>query len=174
MVIDVQQALVDYLPESRRTEFIALLAALLRDARAAHVPVVYVRHQDEELVANTPGWAIAAAIGPQAGESIVDKRERDAFRDTNLAQLLEGLHVDHLIVCGMQTEYCVDSTVREAERRGYAVTLVADGHATFDSAELSERQIRDHVNAVAHGIARAIVPAHEALAHAKEAEAART
>ncbi len=98
-------------------------------------------------------------ISPRAGEPIVEKRYCDAFRATDLAQILSGLAADALVVCGMQTEYCVDSTLREAERRGYRVTLVADGHATFAAGGLTEAQIRDHVHRVAGDGVATIVPA---------------
>jgi nicotinamidase-related amidase len=161
LVIDVQQALVDWLAIERRTAFLALLNPLIARARGADIPVVYVRHHDAELVATTPGWQIASEIAPHAGEHIVDKQHRDAFRDTNLADVLAALQADHLIICGMQTEYCVDATLREAERRGYAVTLIADGHATYPAGDLSEAQIIAHVNRVADGLIRDIVPAAE-------------
>jgi nicotinamidase-related amidase len=165
LVIDVQQALVDELPAPRRDAFLATLTALLERTRASAVPVIYVRADcsPDELIPGTPQWEIAGAIAPCAGEPIVDKRFRDAFRETNLADVLATLHVDHVVVCGIQTEYCVDATLREAERRGYRVTLVADGHATFAVADASEEQIRAQVHRVAAGLAR-IVPAAELFA----------
>jgi nicotinamidase-related amidase len=63
------------------------------------------------------------------------------------------LDVEHLVVCGMQTEFCVDATVREAERRGFRVTLVGDAHATYPVDGMSAEQIVAHVNRVARGIA---------------------
>jgi len=163
LVIDVQQQLIEELAPQRGAEYLATLAALLADARKSGTPLVYVRHDGspEELVPGTPGWEIAAAIAPRPGEPIVDKRYRDAFRETNLDQVLSGLGVDQVIVCGMQSEFCVDATLREAERRGYRVTLVADGHATSAGGGLSEEQIRNHVHRVADGRVAEIVPAAE-------------
>ena len=59
----------------------------------------------------------------------------------------------------MQTEYCVDATIREAERRGYRVTLIGDGTATYAAGGLTEEQIRDHVYRVAYGTVAEIEPA---------------
>jgi nicotinamidase-related amidase len=170
LVVDVQQGLVDYLPPSRSTEFTATIRGLIDRARASGVPVVYIQHEEDEgLVRGTPLWEVARSIAPQPGDPIVAKRHRDAFRETDLVEVLTQLGVDRLVVCGMQTEFCVDSTIREAERRGYAVTLVGDGHATYDDGGLTEAQIRNHVNRVADGVVATVVPATEAFANLQPA-----
>jgi nicotinamidase-related amidase len=159
LVVDVQRMLVAYLEPSRRAEFLDGLTALLHRARAAEIPLVYVQHEDEELVPNTSGWEIADEITPRAAEPIVRKRYRDAFRETELSDVLARLGADHVVGCGMQTEFCVDATIREAERRGYRVTLVEDGHATFPEDGATEEQIRAQVNRVARGAVAEVVPA---------------
>ena len=90
LVIDVQRELVDGLPPPRRAAFVEIVRSLLHSARAAGVPVVYVRHDGGPggLMPDTPGWQIAAEVAPAGGERIVDKRFRDAFRETNLAALV--------------------------------------------------------------------------------------
>jgi nicotinamidase-related amidase len=161
LVIDVQRELVEALPSKRASELLTVLAGLIERARSSGVPVVYVRHDgdEQELTPGSDGWQIVDAIAPRANETVVAKRFRDAFRETNLADVLAGLGADHVVVCGMQTEFCVDATVREAERRGYRVTLVADGHATFAAEGATEEQIRDQVHRVARYEVAAIVPA---------------
>ena len=163
LVVDVQQALVDALAPDRRAQFLGTLSDLIERARACAAPVVYIRHADEELVSGTPPWHIAAEIAPEPGEIVVEKTFRDSFRETALQDTLATLGVEGLVVCGMQTEYCVDATVREAERRGYRVTLVEDAHATYPDGDASEEQIRTQMHRVAQGIAR-IVPAAEVFA----------
>jgi nicotinamidase-related amidase len=167
LVVDVQQGLVDYLPPARSAEFLETIRSLVDRARAGGVPVVYVQHEEEDdegLARGTPVWEIAAPVAPLASESVVAKRHRDAFRETDLTDVLTRLGVDRLVVCGMQTEFCIDATIREAERRGYAVTLVGDGHATYDDGGLTEEQIRGHVNRVAASVVATIVPAAEVFA----------
>jgi len=164
LVIDVQQALVDALEPHRRATFLHTLADLIARARALGTPVVYVRHTDEELVPNTSAWEIAAEIAPQPGDAIVEKRHRDAFRETNLQDVLSRLGTDRVTVCGMQTEFCVDATMREADRRGFRVTLIGDGHATYPADGATEEQIRAQVHRVARGKVAEIVSAADVFA----------
>jgi nicotinamidase-related amidase len=160
LVIDVQQqSLSELAPSERRAEFLGVLASLIERARERGVPVVYIRHSDEWMPPGSDDWQIASEIAPLDGEPIVEKRFRDAFRETDLAAVLDRLGAGHLIVCGMQTEFCVDATIREAERRGYRVDLVGDAHATSPAGGLSEEQIRTHMHRVADGTVARIVRA---------------
>jgi nicotinamidase-related amidase len=159
LVVDIQRALTDYLDPARRAGFLDTVAALLERARQANLPVVYVRHNDDELLLGTKEWEIIEEIAPRPGEPIVDKRYRDAFRETDLADVLTRLAADHVVVCGMQTEFCIDATIREAERRGYRVTLVQDAHATYPVDGATEEQIRAQIHRVAQGSVAEIVPA---------------
>ncbi|HEY6357372.1 MAG TPA: cysteine hydrolase family protein [Vicinamibacterales bacterium] len=164
LVIDVQQALVDALESHRRAPFLRTLSELIARARAAGTPVLYVRHADDELRPNTREWEIAAEIAPQPGDAIIEKRHRDSFRETDLHDVLSRLGTDHVVVCGMQTEFCVDATMREADRRGYRVTLIADGHATYPVDGATEEQIRAQVHRVARGRVAEIVSADDLFA----------
>jgi nicotinamidase-related amidase len=166
LIVDVQRSLVDELAPTRRAALLKTLAEVLAHARGRQTPIVFIRHDDGggPLAAGSPGWEIAHEIAPRAGEPIIDKRFRDAFRETRLADVLAQRSADHVIIGGMQTEFCIDSTIREAERRGFRVTLIADGHATYAADGLSEDQIRAHVHRVAREEIAQIVPAAELLA----------
>lgn len=167
LIIDVQRMLVDELPPERRTGFVTTLDALLERARAAEVAVIYVRHDGgaTDLTPGTPEWEIARELAPRANEPVIDKRFSDAFRETNLAEVLAGVHADHVVVGGMQTEFCIDATIREADRQGYRVTLVEDGHATYAVNGTTEAQIRDQVHRVARDRGAQIVPANALFTH---------
>ena len=85
------------------------------------------------------------------GESVTVKRHCNAFQNTDFDQTLKRADIDHLIVCGMQSEYCVDTAVRAAVERGYKVTLVSDAHTTFDTKALSGADIVAHHNTTLDG-----------------------
>ncbi|MCY1188441.1 Isochorismatase family protein [compost metagenome] len=71
-----------------------------------------------------------------------------SFKNTLLKEVLEKLDIDEIIMTGMKTEYCIDTTVRAASEYGYKVTLISDAHTTTDSAALNALQIIDHHNQV--------------------------
>jgi len=111
---------------------VANIAALVDRARAKGIPVVWVRHQNARLRAESPGWQIVPELAPLDGEPIVDKRFGDAFADTDLGEVLERLNADRIVLCGALTENCVRSTFNGALYRGFPVTLITDAHTTVD------------------------------------------
>jgi nicotinamidase-related amidase len=116
--------------------------------------VIYVQHSGGDGAPDepgTPGWAIHPAIAPAGGDTVVHKRDPDAFQGTNLQAVLESGEIGKLVVVGIQTEYCVDTTCRRAYSLGYEVTLVADGHSTWDGDALTAEQIIAHHNDVLGG-----------------------
>jgi len=69
-------------------------------------------------------------VAPRGDEIILDKTTTSCFTSTGLDLLLRNIGVDTLVIAGVDTCYCVESTVREAADRGYAVVLVGDATAT--------------------------------------------
>jgi len=78
------------------------------------------------LVRGEPGHDIIPELYPLGGEPVVDKPGKGAFFATDLDALLKNRGVAQLIVCGVTTEVCVTTTVREANDRGYDCLVVAD------------------------------------------------
>jgi ureidoacrylate peracid hydrolase len=116
-------------------------------ARRAAIPVVFTRHlyrpgradEGQALKQNSP--ALAGLDGLQAGtwdaevvaelacgpqDLTVDKVRFDAFQWTSLEPLLRGLGVDDLVVCGVVTNLCVETTIRSAFMRDFPVRMLAD------------------------------------------------
>lgn len=150
LVIDVQAALFE--PEPRPGDAAAVLErinALAERARAAKVPVVYVQHEREgtPLAHGSPGWALAPGLQPQEADARLRKTTPDAFLHTRLEPLLQELDINHLVVCGYASEFCIDTTVRRAAALGYDVTLAADAHTTHDKPHANAALIRRHENA---------------------------
>ncbi len=149
LVVDVQNGLFRTDPPlHERERFLANVCTLIESARASAVPVVYLRHETVggELAKGTPGWGIHPAVAPQSGDIVVDKRQNDGFHATSLHEELQRMGTLHLVVAGVQTEFCVDTTCRRAFSLGYQVTLVGDAHTTFDTEVLAAAQIIAHHN----------------------------
>jgi len=132
IVIDVQTMLVEAHPCNEET-LIGNIQKLLSACRANGVPVIYVQHGDEELVHGTRDWEIASAVAPKAGEKVFEKHFNSAFRGTGLNDYLQSQGIKNLLICGMQTEYCVDTSVKVAFELGYAIRIPQGGTGTFDN-----------------------------------------
>ena len=83
------------------------------------------------LVRGETGHAIIDALAPIHGEPVIDKPGKGAFYATDLIEILRNRHIDALIVCGVTTEVCVHTTVREANDRGYRCLVPGDCCASY-------------------------------------------
>lgn len=83
------------------------------------------------LVRGEPGHDIVPELYPVAGEIVIDKSGKGAFYNTALDELLRSRGIDNLLVCGVTTEVCVNTTVREANDRGYRCVVLADCCASY-------------------------------------------
>jgi nicotinamidase-related amidase len=130
VVVDLQTGVVA--EACRRDEVLAAVGRLVDRARLAQVPVVWIRHADEDLTPGSEGWQIVAELVPTPGEAMVEKHYRDAFEGTDLEPVLARLGVGKLIVAGAETDMCVRSTLHGALVRGYDTFLAGDAHTTVD------------------------------------------
>ncbi len=83
------------------------------------------------LIRGEPGHDIIPELYPQPGEPVVDKPGKGAFYRTDLDLILEDHGIENLLVCGVTTEVCVNTTVREANDRGYRCIVLADCCASY-------------------------------------------
>ena len=142
MIVDMQTALVAGHPW-HETQVVQNIRALLQSCRRAGIPVIYVRHdggKGDELERGTDGWQIDTSFATQPGEVIFDKQYNSAFLGTGLAAHLKKADISHFILCGMQTEYCIDATCKAALEHGFAVTIAQDTTTTFDNDYLTAGQ----------------------------------
>jgi nicotinamidase-related amidase len=149
LVIDVQEALCNgEYAAFEAAQVISRINSVTQLARQNNVPVIYIQHEanDGLLEYGTDGWQLAEGLQAQADDLYIRKNASDSFHNTNLHTLLKELGAEHLIICGLQSEFCVDTTTRRALALGYPVTLIADGHSTMDNDVLSAAQISAHHN----------------------------
>ncbi len=86
------------------------------------------------LVIGEPGHAIVPALAPVPGEGVIDKPGKGAFHATPLHAELQRRGITHLVLMGVTTEVCVQTTMREANDRGYECLLVEDGTDSYFAA----------------------------------------
>jgi nicotinamidase-related amidase len=130
LVVDVQKGVVGGAHE--RDAVVANVGRLVEKAREEQVPVVWVQHNDQQLVRGSEDWEIVSELAPDEAEPLVEKSYGDAFEDTTLESVLARLGVGRLVVVGAETDACVRSTLHGAFVRGYDAALVSDAHTTGD------------------------------------------
>ncbi|WP_432836991.1 cysteine hydrolase family protein [Dactylosporangium sp. CA-092794] len=147
LVIDVQNGTVNH--THNRDSVIANINALLDKARAEHVPVVWVQHNDENLPRDSESWQYVPELVRRESEPLVHKSYFDSFEGTDLEERLAERGVGRLVITGAQTDACIRSTLHGALVRGYDATLVGDAHTTEDLTEYgapSPEQVIVHTN----------------------------
>jgi nicotinamidase-related amidase len=83
------------------------------------------------LIRGEAGHDIIPALYPRDSEIVIDKPGKGAFYATELTDVLEKYGIENLLVCGVTTEVCVNTTVREANDRGYRCVVISDGCASY-------------------------------------------
>ena len=147
LVIDMQNAWLNR--ETPRhdkpglIERINLAASAMRNGGGT---VVFIRHCDRDCLPGSADWEIDAGLQTLPDDAMFDKSACDSFADTFLLTHLQESGSKHLYICGLATEFCVDTTLRAALSLGFNVTALADAHTTGNRPHLSATQIIQHHN----------------------------
>lgn len=154
LIIDVQQALCSGEYECFEIErVIGNINELSARARKTGVPVVLIQHEEERgpFIYDAAGWQLAEGLETSPGDKRIRKTTGDSFYQTSLQKQLPKEDVERLIICGLQTDYCVNATVRQALILGYDVVLAADAHSTVNNGNTAaEEIIAEHNKDLAH------------------------
>lgn len=140
ILIDIQN---DYFPGGRyelyQTEQAAANAKqALHFFRSNGLPVYHVQHISLQegasfFLPGTAGAEIHQSVKPEPEEKVFVKHAPNAFFQTGLADALVSRQIGHIVVCGMMTHMCIDTSVRAARDHGLSVMLLQDACTTRDS-----------------------------------------
>lgn len=105
--------------------------------RAKQMPVIHIRHVAAKpdatfFIPGSEGAQIHESVTPIDTETVVEKNFPNSFRNTVLLEKLRGMGIDHLVIVGMMTHMCIDTTVRAAFDLGFTCTVLHDACATKD------------------------------------------
>jgi nicotinamidase-related amidase len=154
LVIDAQQELIEGNENEgsvfSKEELLKNINLVIEKAKEAEVLVVFVRDKDV-AGGEGEGFQVHQKINIPPTSMIFDKKATNSFYGTGLLDYLKDHEIEHLVIMGCQTEYCIDSAVRTATINGFDVTLAADGHSTRNSSVLTAEQIIGHHNKTLHG-----------------------
>lgn len=168
LVIDVQVGMfAEPDPVYKAEALLDRINYVLDGARRAGLPIIYIQHQSDReghpLQYGADAWRIHPAIAPHDGDPVIAKTMPDSFYETRLRDELAARGIKRLIITGIQTDLCVDTTTRRAVSEGYDVTLVSDAHSTWKSGELTAAQIIAHHNHTLNGWFATVKPASEII-----------
>lgn len=172
LTIDMQQGF-DQFALRNNPDCEANVAALQAAWRKAGRPLWHVKHDSVEprsvFRPGQPGNALKPATAPHKGEPLVAKSAHSAFIGTDLEERLQRAGSETLVLCGIQTNFCVASTARMAGNLGYRTFVVADGCATFPQKLLDGRVVEaqmahDLALAELHGEFATVVATQDVLA----------
>ncbi|MFD3003657.1 cysteine hydrolase family protein [Pontibacter toksunensis] len=126
------------------------LEKLIGRGRDKGVLICYAQHHNPDgfPTYGSSEWEIIPQIGPESQDIVVQKTTPDVFLNTALHEQLQEKNIGKLIIAGIQTADCIDTSCRRAFSLGYEVVLVKDGHTTFDSQNLRAEQIIAHHNQI--------------------------
>ncbi|MGG5289028.1 cysteine hydrolase family protein [Pseudomonas shirazensis] len=163
LILDMQVGLV-HGPDKpwRIGQVIDNVNTLIEQARDQGAPVFLARHvgpAGSAIEADSPLTQIIPQLQLQGEEVIFEKRRPSAFAHTDLAEQLREHGCEGVVVTGMKTQYCVDSTCRAARDSGFDAVLIADGHTCSDTPALGAEAIVAHHNATLAGAFCRVLPA---------------
>lgn len=148
LVVDTQKAITDS-GVYKFEQFEANIAKLIETARKSRIEVIFVRHDDgagNPLAKGNDGFEIYEKFQPVQNELVFDKTVNSAFKDTGLAEYLKGKDESTIIIVGLQTEYCIDATIKAGFEHGFKIIVPADCNSTFDNKFMSAELTYNYYN----------------------------
>ncbi|MCD7041584.1 MULTISPECIES: cysteine hydrolase family protein [Pseudomonas fluorescens group] len=156
LIIDMQAGLYDG-PEKpfERERVLATINQLIQRARNCDAPIFVARHTGpagSPIEAGSPPWQLWHALEvDESRDHLFNKTRPSCFLGTDLEAQLKAAHVKELVIVGMKTQFCIDTTCRVAVELGFSVVLPEDGHTCMDTPTLKAEVIIEHHNATLAG-----------------------
>ncbi len=123
--------------------FVSNVRLLIAKARQNNLEVIYVRHDDgegTELTKGLEGFEIDERFNPQPKDRVFDKSVNSIFQDTELLEYLTGKDERELIIVGLQTDYCIDASVKCGFEHGFNIIVPAYSNTTVDNSYMTAEQ----------------------------------
>jgi nicotinamidase-related amidase len=139
IVIDVQVGLFKK-KLYHQNEFIATINTAIDNCRESNGDVIFVQHNNNFLVRDTPDWELFDGLKIEKTDTIIQKDNGNAFKNTDLKAILDKKRIGTIVVCGLVTHGCVRSTCIGAKKVSLDVSLLKNGHTNW--APDAEAKIR--------------------------------
>jgi len=172
LLIDIQN---DYFPggamELMGSSTAAVQAGkLLRAFRQKALPVIHIQHISTRpgatfFLPNTDGVQIHESVTPNSGEAVFQKHYPNSFRETRLLEHLREHQISQLVIAGMMTHMCIDTTSRAATDLGFQAVLAHDACATralsLNGATVSAKSVQTAFLAALNGLFAKVLSVEE-------------
>lgn len=99
--------------------------------------IIFVQHNDELLIQGKEEWQILDELKQERADYLIQKTHANSFYQTDLKNILETNRICSFEICGAQTEFCLDTTVKFAHGLGYELQMLQGATTTFDNAFMS-------------------------------------
>ncbi|MGX7025323.1 cysteine hydrolase family protein [Vagococcus hydrophili] len=135
IIIDMQNGVCqnDHHFIENLNECVTIINARIATYRSHNKPIIFIQHNDSSLVKDGMAWKVISNIEQKDSDLFIQKTHANSFYKTTLEQTLTDLNIRNIEICGAQTEYCVDSTVKMAHGLGYNLQMPRGGTTTFDN-----------------------------------------
>lgn len=148
LVVDTQKLItVEKLYKFK--EFKTNVRILISTARENGIEVIFVRHDDglgNELTKGNPGYEIFEEFQPTNKEVIFDKTVNSSFMAIGLLEYLRQKEETEIIIVGLQTDYCIDATIKAGFEHGFKMIVPANTNSTFDNQYMTAKQTYNYYN----------------------------
>lgn len=148
LVVDIQKLIINEKMYNFQC-FIKNIEKLIDVARKNNIEVIYVRHDDgenSELTKGKNGFEIYEKFKPCDEEKIFDKKVNSAFKESGLLEYLVSKKEKDIIIAGLQTDYCIDGTVKCGFEHGFNIIVPAHSNTTVDNLFMSAEQSYKYYN----------------------------
>ena len=139
------QALQNILVETgfETQKLLEKISYLQDQARKQQIEIIYIQHIETEEALTSEDWKLSPLLKRQSDEKVFQKRYNSMFKETGLKEYLDQQGIEKLVLCGMQTEYCVDTSVKVAFEHGYKLVVPEGTVTTFDGDDIPAETINE-------------------------------
>lgn len=130
-------------PLARLPQVIVGIQQRLTRYRLDKKPVIFVQHNDEDLVQGQKAWQIIPEFSVDVQDIKIQKTHANSFYQTDLRQQLQQRGIQSLEICGAQVEFCVDATIKMAHGLGYQLEMVRGLTTTTDNSFMTAEKTLD-------------------------------
>ena len=141
IIIDVQNILVETGFETEK--LLEKIAYLQDQARKQQIEIIYMQHIETPEALTSEDWQLSPLLKRQENEKVFQKRYNSMFKETGLKEYLDQQGIQQLVLCGMQTEYCVDTSVKVGFEYGYKLVIPEGAVTTFDGEDIPAETLNE-------------------------------